>query len=79
MKNRMIRIIAPHFVAGIETYCGSVRRRKSGALMPVHRCALIVRYMEEWTIGKIMRFCRSKGWKYELENLDGGFTKGGGL
>lgn len=67
MKNRLIRIVASHFVAGIETYCGPVRKRKGSMSSPIHRCAPIVKYMEEWTVGEIMRYCVRKGWKYELE------------
>lgn len=67
MRNRIIRITAPHFVVGIETYCGPLRRRKGGMSVPSHRCAPIVKYMKGWTVGEIMRYCRKKGWLYELE------------
>jgi hypothetical protein len=46
----MLRIVAPHFVAGI------VR----GGL-----CAPIIRYMRGWTYRQIAEYCQRKGWQVE--------------
>ena len=46
----MIRIVAPHFVAGIEPY---------------GRFAPILHYMKNWSPEEIMKYCGKKGWGYE--------------
>ena len=46
---RLIRIVAPHFVAGISE----------------SDIAPIIRYMRLWPDDKIWRYCKSKGWAYE--------------
>ncbi len=46
----MLRISAPHFVAGI------VR----GGL-----CAPIIRYMKGWTLAQIESYCAKKSWEVE--------------
>jgi len=47
----MLRITAPHFVAGI------VR----GGL-----CAPIIKYMQDKTLAWIQEYCARKGWKIEV-------------
>lgn len=47
----MVRIEAPHFVAGI------VR----GDL-----CAQIIHYMRGWTLKQIHSYCANKGWKCDV-------------
>jgi hypothetical protein len=47
----MIRITAPHFVAGVD--------------LVTQRSAPIVSFMRTWTWPRIMRYCQSKGWKAE--------------
>lgn len=47
----MLRITAPHFVAGIE---------RGGA------CAPILRYMKGWTLRQIRDYCASKHWTIEV-------------
>lgn len=47
----MLRIVAPHFVAGIV---------RGG------ECAPIIRYMKGWTLRAILAHCRRKGWQVEL-------------
>jgi len=49
----MIRIVAPHFVAGVIT-------RANG-----NRTAPIVKYMEWWSPSRILDYCNKKGWRYE--------------
>ena len=46
----LYRIVARHFVAGIEIG------------HPRHRCAPIVHYMADWTPDAIVAYCRRKGW-----------------
>lgn len=46
----MIRILAPHFVAGI---------------IPAERAAPILSYMRMWSVERIVRYCQSKGWQWE--------------
>ena len=47
-RGRLIRIEAPHFVAGVEVEI---------------RAAPIVRYMASWSLKRIRAYCRRKGWK----------------
>ncbi|MBF0102055.1 MAG: hypothetical protein HQK77_14225 [Desulfobacterales bacterium] len=51
----MIRITAPHFVAGLE-----IKDRI------VVRAAPIIRYMVGWPIGTVKDYCDKKGWKFEV-------------
>lgn len=46
----MLRIVAPHFVAGIV---------RGGAAAP------IIAYMKGWTLAQIEDYCKRKGWKVE--------------
>jgi len=47
----LLRITAPHFVAGMDT--------------ETRECAPIINYMKMWTIGGIKSYCEKKGWKCE--------------
>lgn len=47
----MLRIIAPHFVAGIV---------RGGAAAP------IIKYMKGWTLAQIKSYCAKKNWKIEV-------------
>ncbi len=51
----MLRIVAPHFVAGIV---------RGGAVAP------IISYMKGWTFRQIMDYCTRKGWKVEKRSRD---------
>ena len=51
----LIRIVAPHFVAGID--------------YPM-RCAPIVKYMKGWSLNRIFDYCRSKGWKASIIGIE---------
>jgi len=46
----MLRIIAPHFVAGIV---------RGEAVAP------IIKYMKGWTLAQIRAYCQQKGWTVE--------------
>lgn len=46
-----IRIVAPHFVAGIE---------------PGVHAAPIIQYMLHWPLDRIMGYCRYKHWRVEI-------------
>lgn len=48
----MIRIVAPHFVAGL--------------VIDPRRCAPIVKYMQSWTVERILGYCKSKGWQAQV-------------
>lgn len=50
----LVRIVAPHFVAGLEHDNDSVRR-----------AAPIIKYMIGWEPRKVWDYCKSKGWKYK--------------
>ena len=50
----LVRIVAPHFVAGLEHDNDRVRR-----------VAPIIKYMLGWTPRKVWDYCQSKGWKYK--------------
>lgn len=47
----MLRITAPHFVAGIV---------QGGMVAP------IIKYMKGWTLREIRAYCERKGWTVEL-------------
>lgn len=47
----MLRISAPHFVAGIV---------RGGQVAP------IIRYMKGWTLAQIKAYCERKGWTVEV-------------
>lgn len=47
----MIRILAPHFVAGVD--------------LSARRAAPILSYMRTWSAERIARYCQSKGWQWE--------------
>ena len=57
--NILIRIEAPHYVAGIEMIVDSVRT-------DIVRCAPIVNWMKrkKMSMGDIDRYCERKGYKY---------------
>lgn len=61
----LIRIVAPHFVAGIHASRGKV-----------DYAAPILDYMRGWTGAQVRDYCLKKGWKWErVEPLDiGGMT-----
>lgn len=46
----MIRIVAPHFVAGVVVG---------------ERAAPIVKYMATWSAARILNYCSSKRWEAE--------------
>ncbi len=50
MNAPLIRVVAPHFVAGIV---------RGG------RCAPIIAYMKGWTWPQIRAYCARKGWTCE--------------
>jgi hypothetical protein len=51
----MIRITAPHFVAGIVLHDGRACRSAS-----------IVAYMLGWARERVEAYCRTKGWRCEV-------------
>lgn len=51
----MIRITAPHFVAGV---------------VPGVRAAPIIGYMRDWCAGEIVAYCARKGWKIDTLEID---------
>jgi len=68
LMGTLIRITAPHFVAGIVTYCEDGRYDYDLKRVPIHRTAPIVKYMKGWTISRIKHYCKKRGWK--VEELD---------
>jgi hypothetical protein len=50
----LVRIVAPHFVAGVEADNGRVVR-----------AAPILHYMLGWTGGRLASYCARKGWTWE--------------
>lgn len=47
----MLRILAPHFVAGIV---------RGGPVAP------IIKYMKGWTLPAIREYCQKKGWEIQV-------------
>jgi hypothetical protein len=54
----LIRITAPHFVAELVAANGCVVE-----------AAPIVKYMMGWNGAQVARYCRSKGWTWEVLEL----------
>ena len=50
----MIRIVAPHFVAGV------VLKDER-----VIYAAPILKWMAGWTVDRVEGYCRSKGWEFQ--------------
>lgn len=51
----LFRLVAPHFVAGLEI-----------ADCKVYRAAPILAYMNGWALAKVIAYARSKGWSFSL-------------
>ena len=51
----LVRIEAPHFVAGIVMDWGRARR-----------CAPVVKYMRGWTLAAVREYCARKLWRCEV-------------
>jgi hypothetical protein len=51
---KLVRIVAPHFVAGFETD-GIVRR-----------AAPIIKYMVGWSDDKVRQYVKKKGWRASI-------------
>lgn len=52
--NTLVRIVAPHFVAGIEASSGRVVN-----------AAPILRYMIGWDARRVADYCARKAWEWE--------------
>lgn len=52
----LIRITAPHFVAGFDMTTGNI--------------APIIKYMKNWDYSKILNYCNSKNWYLEYKVLN---------
>ena len=61
----LVRIEAPHFVAGLDAEGGRVVR-----------AAPIVRYMIGWDGRRVARYCASKGWAWTAQPYDEEVTHG---
>ena len=55
--SKLVRILAPHFVAG---------------LVLGGQCAPIIRYMHGWPPERIRAYCKGKGWTVEFTPEDSG-------
>lgn len=55
MRPTLVRIVAPHFVAGIEAENGRVII-----------AAPILRYMLGWSGKRVASYCAKKGWTWEV-------------
>lgn len=52
----IIQITAPHFCAGMDTETGQI--------------APIIRYMEDWSFNRIVRYCHARRWTIHLLFVD---------
>ena len=59
----LIRIEAPLFVAGIEL---EESQYSDGEGPIVIHMAPILGYMKLWTYEKVLGYCQTKGWKWEI-------------
>jgi hypothetical protein len=50
----LVRIVAPHFVAGLDARAGRVVN-----------AAPIIRYMMGWDGAQVAAYCARKGWEWE--------------
>lgn len=51
----LLRVTAPHFVAGAEV---------SGPSLTLSRAAPIISYMRGWTVFSAQAYCHEKGWSW---------------
>ena len=51
---KLIRIVTPYFVAGLEYSVNG------------NRCAPIIKYMKNWNIKRIVKYCEDKSWRIEI-------------
>ena len=61
----LLRISAPHFVAGIECYSAFGCHDYDDNPTLIHRTAPILKYMKGWTVHRIQHYCHRKGWIFE--------------
>lgn len=54
----LIRIKAPHFVAGIIPHSIFSKRKET--------VAPIIKYMKKWSVIDIIKYCNKKNWEYKL-------------
>lgn len=73
----LIRITAPHFVAGVDTCKMSTSVLGWEEDGYDNDCAPIVKYMRHWKPYKIKLYCRSKGWGYYPYKKEGGMIWNG--
>jgi len=63
----LLRITAPHFVAGVETYEEQSRLLyKDAPRLKAHRTAPMLHYMQAWSIDQIKHYCKGKDWICEV-------------
>ena len=60
----LIRIVAPHFVAGIEAYIVARGVYNQDDVYD-NKCAPIVKYMKFWSPFRIKKYCTKKNWLYQ--------------
>jgi len=51
----MLRIVAPHFVAGVQLDTEGL----------VVEAAPILWYMQDWAAARVYAYCRGRGWRVE--------------
>jgi len=56
----LLRIEAPHFVAGVET------RLTFTSGEQVSRAAPIIKYMKGWNVSRVYEYCEKKGWNLRV-------------
>ncbi len=57
----LVRITAPHFVAGVVVGC---------------RAAPIIGYMKRWDRGRIVAYCSKRGWEVEEVTIEDPVSQG---
>ncbi len=62
----LIRIEAPHFVAGVEVEPLPFLQDHYEDHHVVSKAAPIVKYMVGWTKTAVIQYCKKKGWKCEV-------------
>lgn len=60
VRERLVRFVAPHFVAGFVT---------NGR---VTRAAPIIKYIVGWPDDRVREYCRRKGWSAKVVDLRAG-------
>ena len=63
---KVIKIVAPHFVAGIIIDGAHGRYDYDDRIVLINKCPPILKYMKSWDPKRIIRYCNKKSWFFQI-------------